>query len=338
MLFSKTIKMRALSGAERTLGTWNKSMATIAAGEQKLLKLIQHRVTAERAAVAAETDAALSEQTEASTEHQRVIEALCAIDRQASVLAGLRSRAAAQSRDLESQARAIHAELPEFVAALKADFAGEWQKGLVAFEALLGKRAALEGFIGKLDLPVPHPASGDVGDVAAGCAPWRWLDALQNALEVVAGWSRSVVAPSVDAMMDGGGRHFDERAVYVLTRNHDNWPVGTMVMEASFVPGLLEHLCRIGYAVTLASQEWEATLEPGRQAAYALESTAREESGRVSTARLERYAREQAAAVPLALQRPSVEETDPDYQRKRELAEGRRSQQIENPPHVGTVS
>jgi hypothetical protein len=53
-----------------------------------------------------------------------------------------------------------------------------------------------------------------------------------------------------------------------------------MVMEPSFVPGFLRQLYATGYATALVGQDWQTTLEAGRQAAARAEAEAARERER----------------------------------------------------------
>ena len=178
-------------------------------------------------------------------------------------LNGLRSRLAQQAPEIEAHLKAIKATLPEHIAAVRADFANEWSKGVSAFGALLGKRLAVESLIGKLDsLPEPRPATCDLlPDVQA---PWEMMKRLAAGLDEIAGWSRAAALPAVDSMMKSSQPPFDRSAVYVITDSAAGMDVGTLVMESSFAPGWLAHLAHIDYAHLLSSVDWQQSLEPGK--------------------------------------------------------------------------
>jgi len=54
--------------------------------------------------------------------------------------------------------------------------------------------------------------------------------------------------------------------VYVLARDYDNLPAGTLVMDCVLPPGALAHLTNVGYARLLSAIEWESTVAAGAQA------------------------------------------------------------------------
>jgi hypothetical protein len=270
-MFEKLKMKAALKNAEKIREDRDKIAKVIAAEEKKLLKLIALRVEVDTALSEAETATALGETSDVDGARRKADSIMVAISRQSATLSGLRGRLASQAPELEAGVRGIQSGLPEHLDALKGDFKDEWDKGLAVFGKLLGRRAALEGLIGKLELAVPQPSACELGGEGA---PWRAIDSLKAALEEIAGWSRAAFAPQVDAMGPGGARHFDPSAVYTITRAYDNLPAGSLVMESCFAPGLLQHLVNISDAVSLNSQQWAAGLEVGATAARELEAEA----------------------------------------------------------------
>jgi hypothetical protein len=295
MMFG-TAKLKVVAGAESAMKAWSKAKMALQNEVSTLQGLISARVEADRALIAAETAVAIGEQADVPAARQRADNALAAVDRKAAVLQGLRSRLAGQAADLESNVQGIKAALPEYVVGLKADFKEEWTRGIATFAVLLGKRRALEAVIGKIELAEPQAAACELRDDLV--APQRAIKELTGALEQLAGWSRGAAWPDVDAAMSAsaGGRlkHFDPRAVYCLTRECEELPVGALVMEASLAPGFLRHLVQIEYAVPLASQEWQAEVEAGRRAADRLsyeEQQARVHEGETPVSAYERVER-----------------------------------------------
>jgi hypothetical protein len=265
-MFGTSTKLKALGGAESALEAYSAGRKALQAEVRKLGDLILQRVEAERALVEVETAVALGgEEGSLAGARRRLDNAMAAIDKKSRVLGGLRSRIAQQAPDLAGKMREIQAGLPEHIRGLKADFEGEWAKGVAAFGVLLGKRRALEAVLGKLELDEPQAASCDLGDTAA---PWRVMKELLSSLELIAAWSRASISAEVAAM--GGNqsvRSYDPRAVYVLARAYsDELPSGALVMEASLAPGELGTLVGIEYAVSFASQEWRKGLEAGSRA------------------------------------------------------------------------
>jgi hypothetical protein len=258
-------KLKALLGAESTLQAREKIVRALQTEEKQLSELILDRVTAERLLVEAETAVTLGEQSEATAAQRRVDASLGAIQRQARKISGLRSRLAAQAPELEEQRCSLKSAMPSAVDAIKASFADEWGTTIATFGALLGKRAAIEGLIGKLSLADPQPIPYELPDSVAG--PWRTIEGIDMALNEVAGWSHAATWPAVDAMGAGPHHAYDPAAVYVITDPHGGAEVGTLVMDGSFVPGMLNHLVQIGYAAPLASLDWQNSLESGRRAA-----------------------------------------------------------------------
>jgi hypothetical protein len=262
-MFGLTGKLK-MGGAESALKGWERIVRALQNEVGAFQDLISQRVESDRALVAAETSAAMGEPADVGAAQQRAGNVMASIARKAAVLGGLRARLAGQASGLESNVGGIKAALPEHVDELKADFQGEWARGIKTFGTLLGKRRALEALVGKLDeLAEPQAATCDLGDVAA---PWRVMKELTGAIDQIAGWSRGSIWPAVDGM-GGVARPYDPSAVYVLTRPYDDkLPEGSLVMEASLPPGFLNHLVQIEYAVSLASQEWGNSTEVGRRA------------------------------------------------------------------------
>ena len=242
-----------------------KIIDALRAEEARLSKLILERVAAERALVEGETAVTLGEQADANAARRKVDGAIAAINRQASKVAGLRSRLAGQAPELESSVREIKAALPAHVEGLKATFADEWARGVAAFGAIMGRRAAIEGYIGKLDLPEARPVACELP--GAVTAPWRTIKSVVEALDEIAGWNRAAMMPAVDAMGNGAHHTFDPSVVYAITHSPAGAEVGALVMEPSFTPGWLCHLAQIGYAAPLASLDWQNATEAGAAAA-----------------------------------------------------------------------
>lgn len=151
-MFERLKMKAALKNAEKIREDRDKIARAIKTEETKLLKFIAGRVEADTALVDAETAAALGEPSPVNVARQRSTDAMASINRQASVLGGLRSRLAAQASELEAGVRGIQSGLPEHLDALRQNFAAEWTKGVSVFGALLGKRKALEALVGRFDL------------------------------------------------------------------------------------------------------------------------------------------------------------------------------------------
>jgi hypothetical protein len=334
-MFSKLSKLLALKSADKLLESRAKITEAIERETAKLLRLVTERVEVDRGVVAADTSAALGEQADPAGARQKAAAVMTSIERQGSILAGLRARLATQAPELEGQIRGIQSALPGHIDGLKQDFAADWQKGIQAFGVLIGKRAALEALIGKLDLPEPKPV---VCDLEAAAAPWRCIEELRAGIEEIAAWGRSAAAPQVDSMMPTGGtRPFDPRSIYVLSRDTDSLKAGTPVMAPVFAPGTLQHLVNIDYARALNDSDWETNLEAGNQFARVLNSEAQSETNRAMVEQEAAAHRDYLAKTP-AWQRPFSLEDDPEYQRQREAAKNRAPVSDPNPPHVATIS
>lgn len=258
-------KLKALLGAESTLQARAKCAKVLAVEEKHLGELIRERVSAERGLTEAETNVALGAQADATTERSKVDATLTAIARQSSKLGGLRSRLAAQASELDAQRVSVKAAMPSHIESIKDTFSAEWAAGVAAFGALMGRRSAIEGLIGKLPLTEPRSVPCELPESISG--PWKTLDAIGEALDEIAGWNRAAMMPAVDAMGDGAHHTFDVNAVYVITHPAAGAEVGTLVMEPSFTPGTLNHMAQIGYAVPLASLDWQNATEAGKMAA-----------------------------------------------------------------------
>jgi hypothetical protein len=258
-------KLKALLGAEGTLEARARIVKALQAEEKRLGELIIVRVSAERELVSAETAVTLGEQADASAAQRKLDDALAAIKRQGSKLAGLRARLASQAVELEAQGVALKSGMPSHVEAIKASFSSEWSQGAAVFGAIMGRRAAIEELIGKLNLPELRPVTCELP--ADMTAPWRTMDGINDALEVIAGWSRAAILPQVDAMLPGAHVAYDPTAVYVITNAAAGAEVDSLVQDCSFVPGTLAHFAEIGYAVPLASVDWQRSLEAGSAAA-----------------------------------------------------------------------
>jgi hypothetical protein len=106
------------------------------------------------------------------------------------------------------------------------------------------------------------------------------MDGINEALEVIAGWSRMAIWPEVDAMMPRSRHAYDPSAVYLITDLQTGAEVGSMVMDCSFVPGALSHFAEIGYAVPLASVDWQRSLDAGSKAAQRVSAEQEREAQR----------------------------------------------------------
>ncbi len=210
---------------------------------------------------------ALGDKQDSKAERKELDACLSAIAEQGRKLAGLRARVVSMSPDIEAAAHEIRENLPEHKESLRRSFSQEWQEAVSRFGTVLGKRVALEGLIGKLDLPNPSPAAVELPESAN--APFLTLEKLQSALSEIAGWSQAAIWPEVDRMTPGVGRPFDSNAVYIAVNPASGFPVGTLLVDASVPPGTLEHLHLIAYVQFLGSEEWKHSLEHGRRAAVA---------------------------------------------------------------------
>jgi hypothetical protein len=273
-IFSKLSKLAVLKSADRVLESRNRVAEAIERETAKLLELVIERAGADRALVEAQAAVALGEQADDSAARRKAEQAAVAIDRQSATLTGLRNRLAGQAGEIEGQYRAVKNALPDHIERVRSEFTSEWGRGVAVFSALLSKRRALEGRIGKLDLAEPSPSDSELA--ADITAPWSALAELENSLEQIAGWSRAAIISAVDAM-GGRIRAFDPEAIYTLTRQCDNLPAGTLVTAGVFAPGFLNHLVQIGYAVALEDQNWEQSLHAAHQAKLRQEAERQEE-------------------------------------------------------------
>jgi hypothetical protein len=300
-------KLKALLGAENTLQAREKIIDALRAEEKRLSKLILERVAAERALVEGETAVTLGEQADANAVRRKVDGAIAAINRQASKVAGLRSRLAGQAPELEAQRVALKSAMPSHMEAVKRKLSEEWAAGIAAFGALLAKRGAIESLVGKLPLADPRPVPYELPTDIAG--PWRTIESIVEALDEIAGWNRAAMMPAVDAMGNGAHHSFDASAVYVITHPAAGAEVGTLVMEPSFSPGTLNHMAQIGYAVPLAAIDWQNATEAGRMAAQRASAERERERQQADVARdaphLIQYDPAAAAAGAAEQQRPT---------------------------------
>lgn len=335
MLFSK---YKRLAGAASAIDARNKLARAIETERTKLLKLIPERFAAETALRDAETALALGEAADLDAAHQRVNETLAAIERQSTILAGLRHRLAGMAGEIESQYRGVKGMLPDHMERIRADFSAEWSKGVAAFSALLGKRKALEALVGRLQLSDPSPVAYELpADVTA---PWKAAEELAAALEEIAAFGRAAVLPALDAMSASQHPPYIPGAVYRITHPASGLEPGTLVTDAVFAPGMLPHLSNIGYAVAATSQEWQNTTEAAERAARSISSEAQADRARAASDEQERAYQEQAKnSTPISQQRYEPKDS-PERQRERarEAAEVNRQVRETNPEHVGTLT
>lgn len=261
---AKTKIHTVLKSVENTLKSRQKILGAIATEEAELQALIPARRAAEVALSDAETAGALGEQSDVSGARRRLDDAMRAIERQAARLAGLRSRLAQQAGEFKTRRDTIKAELHEYAAELRTDFAGEWVKGIAAYGALLGRRQAIESMAGKMDLSEPSAVAADLS--AGELAPYKAVEHLEAAVEQIAGWRRAADWPEIDAHTPGVCQRYDPSKIYVLTRDFDSVTAGMLVIDVSFVPGTLAHLVNLGDAVPADSQQWKDSLLPARDA------------------------------------------------------------------------
>ena len=266
-MLEKLKKMAALRGAVRVLESRAKIAMAIEAELKKFQALVRERLQADRAVIETEASQVLGEPADSSGASRKAEQVSKSIAKQSSVLAGLRSRMAALTADLDTERRSVSAFLPEHQKRMKADFSEKWARGVAAFASLLGERAALEKLVGRMNLAEPQPATVELPTEVV--APWQALKSITAALEQIAGWSRAAMLPS-------GSRPFDPNRVYVMTRATDGMEAGEAVMGASFVPGLLERIVSIGDAVLADTAGWQSALEAGSTAAQQALSEAAE--------------------------------------------------------------
>lgn len=267
-MFAKLTKWISLKGADRVLEARGKITAALEREVGKFQAFIRERLEAEKAVREAEISAALGEPSDTSGAYRRVEEVLRSIGRQASILTGLRSRAAEMAGELEREYRAVAADLPVHIDRVRSDFAKKWARCAAEFGSLLGERRAIEALIGVMDLPEAHASAGGLAPEIQ--APWSAMEQLKNALTEIGGWNRTVGMPEVDAMQPGGTRPYDPTKVYVVTYPGYGFQVGEPVMEASMVPGALAHYVNIGYAVTADGDSWQKSTHAGQQAEMAI--------------------------------------------------------------------
>lgn len=242
----------------------------------KLLRDVSERFSAEQALHEAEAAAALSEPADVDAAQRRVKEALTKIQRRSIVISGLRNRLVGLTDEIEAQHIAVKRALPDHIEKLKSDFNTEWVKAVQAFGAALGKRAALEGYVGKLELPQPQPAPCDLP--AEVSAPWRALDELAAGLEQIAGFGRAALAPKVDAMYPAGARQYHADLVYRVTNAATGLAPERLVVDSVFPPGTLAHFLNIGYVEVAAADQWQRDLESAGRAERKLVSEREQEA------------------------------------------------------------
>ncbi len=259
-------KFKKLSGADRVLDARNKITAAVEAEKGKLLQVIPERFAAESALREAEAANALSEPVDIEGARRRVSAAMASIEQHSTVIAGLRHRLAEQAGEIDAQYKAVRLALPDHVERVKGDFAAEWTKGIAAFGALLGKRVAIEALVGKLTLPDPRPEALELH--AEISAPWKAAEDLNASLEDIAGFGRAAMMPTVDAMSPGVHRAYEKTAVYRVSHPASGMEPGTLVTDAIFAPGMLEHLHNISYYCEGGHglQDWKSGIEAADRA------------------------------------------------------------------------
>jgi hypothetical protein len=186
-----TKKTKALSSAQKTLEARGKISAAIHEEETRLGALVIERVKAEQLLSVAEAGAALDEPgADVSGAESGLAKAKTAIDKSSAKLAALRGRLVLMAGELATARSAVKGELPAHVEALKTDFAVEWTKGIEAFGQLMGKRAALEARIGKIEMKAPSAAAIELPEEIN--APWNVIrNRRLGALRVSAGGRRN---------------------------------------------------------------------------------------------------------------------------------------------------
>ena len=187
-IISKLLGNGTFPGAERVLESRRKLEDAITRETAKLQALSLDRLAEEKAITDAETEMAVEAldllapaETSVGREHLNGI--LLAIERQGSLLAGLRSRLAALAQDLEAERRSVADALPAHMARAKSEFEKEWAKAIESFAVLLGKRKALELRLGKLSLAEPAAVNCELPQETE--APWRILQELGGALKEI---------------------------------------------------------------------------------------------------------------------------------------------------------
>jgi hypothetical protein len=166
---------------------------------------------------------------------------------------------AQQSAALSEQRGAIKGELPAYAEKVKSDFGAQWAAAVAVFSALMGKRKVLEALIGRMALPEPSPIGADSS--GEEFAPYRLIERLEGEIERVAGWRRCADWPELDAVLPGPHWPFDPAKIYRLTQECENLPVGALVVEASFVPGMLSRfVSSLQFAVPADAEEWKEKL------------------------------------------------------------------------------
>ena len=256
-LFGKA-KPQALAGALKILDARQKLLSAIANAEGELSKLIHARVEAEHALVEAETAVAIGEgnQPTVTGAEKALSAAKVATSRQASRLAGLRGAVIKQVSDLAAARAEVKQIIPEHAAAIKAEFAEEWRKASEAWAAVLGKRQRLTALLGNLGLPDPAPAAVELPSEMG--EPWALVQQAEQAVQDIENWERFTNG--------SGGAQVDPDTVFVVTDRHVGMQPGTLVMEASFVPGALRQFLRIEYVRPLTDADWQGALFEATQA------------------------------------------------------------------------
>ncbi len=263
------IRFKAASAAD-VLEERAKLLEKLRKDEDRLEALVKARVDAESelATASASTD----EEADTSAAEGRVNGVKRKIADHIGRLSALRLRLARQVEALEKAHRSVTEALPGFTNAIKEEFSKEWAAGVAAFAELLGKRKAIEALTGRLELAEPKPTAQEIPDLAL---PWSLLDSLGAGLEELSSWSRAVDAPLFDSMTPGPHPAFDRDAVHVAVSDLSSAPAGTLLVEGSFVPGVLEHMFNIGYVARYDSLRWAEALGAARLAQSRIEGERR---------------------------------------------------------------
>jgi hypothetical protein len=260
---------------------------------QKLPALIDARLTAEQAFRSIECAAAIGEPAAGmGPARKSSLEAKAALDEAALRLAGFRRARGDLGTALVGAYEGIQAELPDHENEIINEFArNEWLPAVKAFSLVLGRRAAIEKFLGGdvIELAAPAPAAVTTDQLGPIGQPYDHLQQLSSAIDRIRQMGTAADAPNNARRyaLPGAVSHFDPAAVYVLTdiKGFLNFPQGTNFIDASLDRGWAEYLVLSGSAKAVQDIEADGVTIAARK----LATLAREIQDREQDADAQRY-------------------------------------------------
>ena len=199
-------------------------------------------------------------------------ETKAALDESSLRLAGFRRARGDLGTDLVSAYEGISTELADHEAGIVDAFArDEWLPAVAAFNVVLGRRAAIEKFLGgdKIELPEPVPADVSTAELGEIGKPYAHLEQLTTCIDKIRAMGTAADAPANARMYATAGSvtHYDPNGVFTLTdaKGFLDVPQGAKFVDATFDRGWSEYLVLSGSAKPVGEVEAEGVTTAARK-------------------------------------------------------------------------